>query len=303
MEIINSAYTKKVNRRLKDGDNERVAKNIPLYPMGAERELARVTTKYAISMIKFMKPYIKQIMSMYKVATRNDSRFDDYESFRDKLATKIIEMSDDFYDEASGWQISKLIERCGNIAKSNSINDWVKLVKETIGYAPSKEFYDDLLEDSVKMWTEENVNYITSLPSELLSKVQEIVLWGYETKQPLVNVYVRLEKQLGITKSQARMIARDQIGTLNSRVTRFEHESMGCSKYVWKSKHDERVRECHRELDGTIQSWNNPPLMWYMTLSGKRYTGRACHPGEDYGCRCVAIPVFDVNKAVEKMKS
>jgi hypothetical protein len=24
------------------------------------------------------------------------------------------------------------------------------------------------------------------------------------------------------------------------------------------------------------------------------YTGRRCHPGKDYNCRCVALPVFNL---------
>ena len=40
-------------------------------------------------------------------------------------------------------------------------------------------------------------------------------------------------------------------------------------------------------------SYDDPPEMWYMTKHGIVYTGRRCNPGEDYGCRCVALPIFD----------
>ena len=49
--------------------------------------------------------------------------------------------------------------------------------------------------------------------------------------------------------------------------------------YEWRTRGDGRVRSSHRENDGQVFSWDNPPP-----------TG---HPGEDYGCRCRAIPVSD----------
>ena len=88
----------------------------------------------------------------------------------------------------------------------------------------------------------------------------------------------------------------DQIGTLSADLTRTRQESAGVKEYIWRSSGDERVRACHRELDGKTFRYDDPPAMWYMTKRGKIYTGRHCNPGEDYQCRCVAKPVFDFNR-------
>lgn len=47
-------------------------------------------------------------------------------------------------------------------------------------------------------------------------------------------------------------------------------------QYVWRTLRDERVRPSHRMNDGRVFSWSDPPA-----------TG---HPGEDYNCRCEAVP-------------
>ncbi len=47
-------------------------------------------------------------------------------------------------------------------------------------------------------------------------------------------------------------------------------------RYVWRSRHDEKVRPSHRANDGHIFSWDHPPE-----------TG---HPGQEPNCRCEAIP-------------
>lgn len=47
-------------------------------------------------------------------------------------------------------------------------------------------------------------------------------------------------------------------------------------QYVWRTQRDERVRRSHRMNDGRVFSWADAPA-----------TG---HPGEDYNCRCEAVP-------------
>lgn len=47
-------------------------------------------------------------------------------------------------------------------------------------------------------------------------------------------------------------------------------------RYVWRTRHDPKVRPTHRENEGRIFSWDHPPE-----------TG---NPGEEPNCRCEAIP-------------
>lgn len=59
--------------------------------------------------------------------------------------------------------------------------------------------------------------------------------------------------------------------------------------YIWRTKNDGNVRPEHSILDGQMFTWDNPPSVG--------------HPGDDYGCRCIAEPVEkSVNKASEKIK-
>jgi len=58
--------------------------------------------------------------------------------------------------------------------------------------------------------------------------------------------------------------------------------------YIWRDSSDERVRTAHKENDGKIFSWTNPPA-----------TG---HPTQDYQCRCDAEPVMLFN-LTEKQKN
>ena len=52
--------------------------------------------------------------------------------------------------------------------------------------------------------------------------------------------------------------------------------------YVWWTKDDLQVRSSHAARDGKIFNWNKPP--------------KGGHPGQDYGCRCRAIPVTAIEQ-------
>lgn len=56
-------------------------------------------------------------------------------------------------------------------------------------------------------------------------------------------------------------------------------------RYVWLTAGDERVRASHAANDGKVFFWSDPPP-----------TG---NPGEEYGCRCVAVPYADVRDAAQ----
>jgi len=97
-----------------------------------------------------------------------------------------------------------------------------------------------------------------------------------------------LKKQImatvDVTKAKAALLARDQTLTLNAQITRTRQQNVGITEYVWTTSGDERVRDAHAELDGTVNRWDDPPV--------SSEDGRRNHPGEDYQCRCTAFPVL-----------
>lgn len=284
-------------------ENEKMPRRKPVYPISAERELARDFLEVSVIIKKTAKPFIKRIIAVYDVWAQENLRIDARISLQDTIGIILDEYGDAINDQIDVEKITDKVNRTARYARGISIRDWKALVKNAVDLDINEPFYMETTEDLLNKWVYESVQNITSYPQEYLGKIQEIIIWGYTTHQPMVNVYRRIEKLTGDTRSHVRAIARDQMGTLNYNMTRYEHESMGVSKYKWVTKHDSRVRECHRELDGHIFDWNNPPAMWYRTISrGVVYTGRYCHPGQDYQCRCVASPVFN-DKIVEAAKT
>ncbi len=83
-----------------------------------------------------------------------------------------------------------------------------------------------------------------------------------------------------VSESRAELIARDQTLKLNGQITATRQQAAGVDRYVWSTSGDDRVRESHAEKEGQTFEWSNPPAD----------TG---HPGQDFQCRCVAIPVVE----------
>lgn len=89
-----------------------------------------------------------------------------------------------------------------------------------------------------------------------------------------------------VSASRAELIARDQTLKLNAKINETHQTSAGVTSYVWSTSGDERVREEHAALAGETFDWSSPP--------------EPGHPGEDYQCRCVALPVMPEFDAVDK---
>lgn len=89
------------------------------------------------------------------------------------------------------------------------------------------------------------------------------------------------------TANRAKFIARQETSLFVSKFRQVRYEKAGLDEYRWSTSNDDRVRHDHRDLNGRIFSWDNPPIV-------DKRTGRRANPGEDFQCRCTALPVFRV---------
>lgn len=133
---------------------------------------------------------------------------------------------------------------------------------------------------AIKSFVSSNVSLITSIEDNLFSRVKETVLRGVRSGALTRDIQNEIQKAYNVSRSKAALIARDQTAKLNSDLTQYRHIEAGVNKYKWATSGDERVRTSHQEKDGKIFYWNDPPSD----------TG---HPGQDFQCRCVAIPIFE----------
>lgn len=92
-----------------------------------------------------------------------------------------------------------------------------------------------------------------------------------------------------LTAAIAAMNARKaaivtETNAIHARAVEWFARRAGADQYVWTTMRDDRVRELHLRLEGTVQRWDAPPLAGLPAFFG--------HPGEAAQCRCQAFPVL-----------
>ena len=195
-----------------------------------------------------------------------------------KSLFKILKRYEDKDHSADDEKIAHGFVNRGNIQNQQEVSRNLKNqtgidLSAYLGNSPS-------IAEKVNAMTTANVQLIKSIRSQYLDKVQNAVTQSL-VKGTLNKDLVQQIKDIGkTTEKRAAFIARDQSSKLNAALTQARHEEVGIKKYMWSTSGDERVRESHEEKDGQIFEYSNPPAD----------TG---HPGHDFNCRCVAIPVLD----------
>jgi SPP1 gp7 family putative phage head morphogenesis protein len=151
---------------------------------------------------------------------------------------------------------------------------------------------DPGLATAVDIYRTNNIRLIKSIPEQELSQVQALFEDPVNFGRRVEEMRELIQERFSVSESRATLIARDQTLKLNGQITKTRQVRAGITKYVWTTSGDARVRgqkgepDNHYILDGTVQSWDSPPVV-------DESTGRRCHPGEDYQCRCIAYPVVE----------
>ena len=142
----------------------------------------------------------------------------------------------------------------------------------------------------IDAWSASNAELIRSIPRKFLRDVaasaREMVIRGNSMR----DFREELKHQYDLTRNRAELIARTEVGKLNSAVTRKRQESLGIDVYRWRTLRDERTRKSHAKLDGKYCKYSDdsvyadkPEGPWKKRSSIGGYVG---DPGTDFQCRC-----------------
>lgn len=296
----NKLHQEAVKRAVKGrfrGSQPLKSRVIPAYPESAEREFRRIMNGYMRLLNQTLKEHLPTIMDAYKVERHGNTRMDDAQDLDGEVRRELQKVAEELEQKLAAYGLNDLVKKVAQLSKTTTLREWKRVCKETLGIDLLADYYKgDFYEAALRRWVDENVRMIKSIPMETLGTMRETIRQGFIHGMSITDIQKAIQKEYGETRSKAKMLARDQISSLNAQISKLQQQDAGCTKYRWSTSKDSRVRDCHRELAGKVFSWDDPPEMWYETKkSGRVYTGRRCHPGEDYCCRCVAIPVFDLD--------
>jgi SPP1 gp7 family putative phage head morphogenesis protein len=130
-----------------------------------------------------------------------------------------------------------------------------------------------------------NVALIKSIPQQYLHQVEGMVMRSVQEGRNLGDLSKDLQKQFGVTKRRAALIARDQNNKATAALSRVRQLDLGIEQAIWMhSGAGKHPRPTHVRNNGKkyniAKGWFDPAV--------KRFI----HPGTEIDCRCVSRPVI-----------
>ena len=148
--------------------------------------------------------------------------------------------------------------------------------------------------EQLEAWRRKNLDMIKSLGERDIDRAGEIIRAVHSRGGRWEDAARELTQAMRVNDKRAKLIARDQIGKLNSDLQQHSQTSAGITRYRWSTSKDYAVRgrpggeyakskEDHWELEGTEHEWSTPPKIPGIA--------EHAHPGQRPNCRCIAVPV------------
>lgn len=261
--------------------------------------------KYRNELLKFVK-VIEQGINTYimPVVKSMDTHLDDirHDDFVDDLE-QALENVRNFIKPYEILLVNKLISiarSLGNYTTKqvfNSLKNKVGVDLNNLAVDIFSTRVSPSLEERYKVFALENAILIKSIEEQLLNSVAVIVMESYKSGISTKDITDQIYSRFDVSENRAKLIARDQMGKLHSKIVQDEAVSLNINYYVFSDSDDERTRASHHAMHNKICKFDDPTV-YKNSLQDKEWKKRSSisavelHPGIDYNCRCNFIIVI-----------
>ena len=176
------------------------------------------------------------------------------------------------------------------VTKINQNNK--KKFEQSVGVDFGDVIRSERLDDFISLSINKNVSLIKSLPEQYLKDVEVIVNNGVMNGEHYSEIAKKITAKVGSAnsklKNRIKTIARNEVQTINAQISLRRSEALGIKKGIYLTSGDERVRPCHKELDGV--EYDLSKGAWSKKCQ------KFIQPGiTDINCRCSFRPVIEVD--------
>lgn len=257
-------------------------KKRPKYPKNFERDYYRVLR----AVVRRLKSATNNNIPMLTYSLRQDDDSTVTDAFVQAI---LLELLKSMTVEEAISELELILAGVSSVVDANVISAFAEAVSVDVF------LNDSALLDTVKAeWKAQQGRLVDSIVNTYIEKLQIIVSNAVQRGTAMSEVEEEIKVLLNTTDKRAKFIARNEVGNLNGIITMRRQVDCGISVYQWSSSHDERVRPSHAEMDGKYFYWNSDKV---GEINGiKVYSSPKYHPCMDYNCRCVALPVIDLEQ-------
>lgn len=190
-----------------------------------------------------------------------------------KLGNRWLRKFDKLAPALSGWFADDISERC-----DRTLMAILRKHNFTVRFKATRA-----MNEAYQAVIGENVSLINSLPQKYLTDVEGIVMRSVQTGRDLGTLAKALERNYGVTKRRAALIARTQNNMATATMTRVRQKEAGITKAKWLHSAGGKVpRPEHVAFSGQT----------YDIEKGAFLEGKWTWPGVEINCRCVSIPII-----------
>lgn len=162
-------------------------------------------------------------------------------------------------------------------ARANDVH-----VKRQLAEALGRAVNVDVTGD-VDEWVEAQIGRIQRLVERWQRRIRSRLETTEDPTRPTVEgVFRALAEEKSRAKRSAFATAAAGLLLLNGVLTVQNAVGSGVQTYIWRTKQDDRVRDHHAKLEGTIQRFDAPPM------GGGTTKDEPGHPQSGIRCRCTA---------------
>lgn len=257
---------------------------MPKFPLDLESQYSKQIVKFIKSVNKEYNLFIRQLLKDKEFQNKLNSfeiRFNvfNFQKFRKRL----LGLRERIFKKKT---FDNVFESMARVFKrlDKRITDTIKKTYKKRKF-PIPEIPFQKPSEELETAIERNVALIQGIVEKNVDNLEASVLNALEAGSDFDIIVKEVQKQSDEGLKYAEFVARDQLNKAYGAVNKERQESVGFDKYRWQATTGDwpNVRETHKEVHGKTFSWSDPPLVG----------GRNLHPGEDYQCRCIAIPVFE----------
>ncbi len=138
-------------------------------------------------------------------------------------------------------------------------------------------------------WQDNMRLYIKDFSEQEIKSLRKKIVESTFSGNRRESVIKTIQKSYGTSAAKAKFLARQETSLLMTKFKEVRYTDAGINEYKWttvRGSPNHPVRESHKILDGKIFRWDDPPI-----TTAPNEPARRNNPGEDYNCRCAAIPI------------
>lgn len=249
----------------------------PLFPPDAVE--ARYKRALDAMVDRMTRATAREIEKLFKSSAAREAGMTTDASFASMAAKLVKELQRRFnilFSKSAGGLAEALAH---GISRQAAVGLGQSLKEVSGGVTLKTDVVSGAVADVVKASVKQNVALIKSIPSKYFLEIEGAVMRSIQTGKGMADLQPHLEKQYGVTKRRAALIARDQTSKATTAINRARMQGLGVKKFKWlHSMGGKEPRPLHKDvLNGNVYSFDDLPVI-------DEATGERGLPGQLINC-------------------